>query len=91
MTSFKELGANRRDARKRRSPSRSGRASSNLGSRLPRTLLPVTSEVMRPRFLNKDEFAQVVRNTPLVAIDLIIRDPDRCVLVGLGTNEPAKG
>ena len=46
---------------------------------------------MRPRFLNRDEFAQVVRNTPLVAIDLIIRNPDRCVLVGLRTNEPAKG
>jgi colanic acid biosynthesis protein WcaH len=46
---------------------------------------------MRPRFLNKDEFAQVVRNTPLVSIDLIIRDPDRRVLVGLRTNEPAKG
>jgi colanic acid biosynthesis protein WcaH len=46
---------------------------------------------MRPRFLNKEEFAQVVRNTPLVAIDLIIRDPDRCVLVGLRSNEPAKG
>jgi colanic acid biosynthesis protein WcaH len=46
---------------------------------------------MRPRFLKKGEFAQVVRNTPLVAIDLIIRDPDRCVLVGLRTNEPAKG
>ena len=49
------------------------------------------SELMRLRFLNKDEFAQVVRNTPLVSIDLIIRDPDRCVLVGLRTNEPAKG
>lgn len=46
---------------------------------------------MRSRFLNKDEFAQVVRNTPLVSIDLIIRDPDRCVLVGLRTSEPAKG
>ena len=46
---------------------------------------------MRPRFLNRDEFAQVVRNTPLVAIDLIIRNPDQCVLVGLRTNEPAKG
>ena len=46
---------------------------------------------MGPRFLNKDESAQVVRNTPLVAIDLIIRDPDRCVLVGLRANEPAKG
>jgi colanic acid biosynthesis protein WcaH len=46
---------------------------------------------MHPRFLNKDEFAQVVRNTPLVSIDLIIRDPDQCVLVGLRSNEPAKG
>ena len=46
---------------------------------------------MRPRFLNRDEFVQVVRNTPLVAIDLIIRNPDQCVLVGLRTNEPAKG
>jgi colanic acid biosynthesis protein WcaH len=46
---------------------------------------------MRPRFLNKDEFVQVVRNTPLVSIDVIIRDPDQCVLVGLRTNEPAKG
>ena len=49
------------------------------------------SEVMRPRFLNKDEFAQVVRNTPLVSIDVIIRNPDQCVLIGLRTNEPAKG
>ena len=46
---------------------------------------------MRPRFLNKDEFAQVVRKTPLIAIDVIIRNPDQCVLVGLRTNEPAKG
>ena len=45
---------------------------------------------MRSRFLKKHEFAQVVRHAPLVAIDLIIRDPDRCVLVGLRTNEPAK-
>jgi colanic acid biosynthesis protein WcaH len=46
---------------------------------------------MRPRFLNNDELAQVVRNTPLVSIDLIIRDPDQRVLVGLRTNAPAKG
>ena len=46
---------------------------------------------MHPRFLNKDEFVQVVRNTPLVSIDVIIRDPDQCVLVGLRPNEPAKG
>jgi len=46
---------------------------------------------MCPRLLNKDEFARVVRNAPLVAIDLIVRDPERRVLVGLRTNEPAKG
>jgi colanic acid biosynthesis protein WcaH len=46
---------------------------------------------MRPRLLNKDEFAFVVRNAPLVSIDLIIRNPDQRVLVGLRTNEPAKG
>src|SRR5215469_2802192 len=46
---------------------------------------------MRPRFRNRDEFAQVVRNTALVAIDLIICNPDLCVLVGLRTNEPARG
>jgi colanic acid biosynthesis protein WcaH len=46
---------------------------------------------MHPRFLNKEEFAQVVRNAPLVSIDLIIRNPDHCILVGLRTNEPAKG
>jgi colanic acid biosynthesis protein WcaH len=56
----------------------------------PTAFLLIASEVMHPRFLNKEEFAQVVRNTPLVAIDLIIRDPGQRVLVGLRTNEPAK-
>src|SRR5215472_14389317 len=51
----------------------------------------MTEHSMRPRFLDKDEFAQVVRNTPLISIDLIIHDPDQYVLVGLRTNEPAKG
>src|SRR5438034_4967049 len=46
---------------------------------------------MPPRFLNKDEFSQVVRNAPLLSIDLIIRNPDQYVLLGLRTNEPAKG
>jgi colanic acid biosynthesis protein WcaH len=39
----------------------------------------------------RTNFAQVIRNTPLVAIDVIIRNPDQCVLTGLRTNEPAKG
>lgn len=37
------------------------------------------------------DFAHVVRMTPLVSIDLILRDPEGAVLVGLRTNEPAKG
>jgi colanic acid biosynthesis protein WcaH len=41
--------------------------------------------------LGDTEFAQVIQRTPLVAVDLIIRDPDRRILVGLRANEPAKG
>jgi colanic acid biosynthesis protein WcaH len=37
------------------------------------------------------EFAEVIRLTPLVAIDLVARLPDGRVLVGRRTNEPAKG
>jgi colanic acid biosynthesis protein WcaH len=46
---------------------------------------------MRSRYLDQDEFALVVRNTPLVSIDVIIRVPAQRVLGGLRTNEPAKG
>jgi GDP-mannose mannosyl hydrolase len=38
-----------------------------------------------------EEFAEVIRLTPLVAIDLIVRTPDGRVLVGRRLNEPAKG
>ena len=38
-----------------------------------------------------EDFAGVVRLTPLVAIDLIVRDPDGRILLGLRTNEPARG
>lgn len=41
--------------------------------------------------LSREDFAQVVRLTPLVSIDLVIRDPEGSALVGLRTNEPAKG
>jgi colanic acid biosynthesis protein WcaH len=40
--------------------------------------------------LDDDEFAQLVRNAPLVSMDLIIRDSGRRVLLGLRQNEPAK-
>ena len=38
-----------------------------------------------------EEFANVIRLTPLVAIDLIVRSPQQRVLVGRRVNEPAKG
>ena len=41
--------------------------------------------------LSRDQFAHVVRDTPLVSIDLIITDTIQHVLVGLRENEPAKG
>jgi colanic acid biosynthesis protein WcaH len=41
--------------------------------------------------LDDDAFAHIVRHTPLVAVDIIIRDPAQHVLVGRRMNEPAKG
>lgn len=41
--------------------------------------------------MEPEDFNSIVRLTPLVAIDLIVRSPDRRVLVGRRTNEPAKG
>jgi colanic acid biosynthesis protein WcaH len=41
--------------------------------------------------IDDDTFAVVVRNAPLVSIDLILRDPERRVFVARRNNEPAKG
>ena len=40
--------------------------------------------------LSDSEFVDVVRNTPLVSIDLIISDPAGAILMGWRNNEPAK-
>jgi colanic acid biosynthesis protein WcaH len=40
--------------------------------------------------ISEDQFSYIVRYAPLPSLDLIIRDSDRRVLVGLRTNEPAK-
>lgn len=40
--------------------------------------------------LDADTFLSVVRHTPLVAIDLIARDPAGAVLVGRRANRPAR-
>jgi colanic acid biosynthesis protein WcaH len=42
-------------------------------------------------WLEPEEFDNVVRLTPLVAIDLIVRSAEGRVLVGRRNNEPAKG
>ena len=41
--------------------------------------------------LRHEEFLQVVERTPLVSIDLIVRDAGGRVLLGRRTNEPARG
>jgi colanic acid biosynthesis protein WcaH len=46
---------------------------------------PKPGEWMAPQ-----DFENVIRLTPLVAIDFIVRSPDRKVLVGRRTNEPAR-
>jgi len=46
---------------------------------------PKPGEWMKPK-----EFENVVRLTPLVAIDLVVRSPEGRVLVGRRTHEPAK-
>ena len=40
--------------------------------------------------LSEGKFSYIVRWSPLPSLDLIIRDSDGRVLVGLRTNEPAK-
>ncbi len=41
--------------------------------------------------LRAEEFREVIRNTPLVSIDLLLRNPEGSLLLGERTNEPAKG
>jgi colanic acid biosynthesis protein WcaH len=40
--------------------------------------------------LTPERFAEVVKYSPLVSIDLIVRNPAGLVLLGFRTNEPAK-
>ncbi len=43
-----------------------------------------------PQLLNERELTTVIRLTPLVSIDLIVRDSAGRILLGLRNNEPAK-
>ncbi len=44
-----------------------------------------------PVWLQPDTFAQVVELTPLVSLDLVLRDSERRILVGYRNNRPAQG
>jgi colanic acid biosynthesis protein WcaH len=44
-----------------------------------------------PKKLSHEELAEVVRRTPLVSVDLVVKNSRGDILVGLRTNEPAKG
>ena len=46
---------------------------------------------MPAKLLSHSDLNTVIRLAPLVAIDLIIRDPQDRILLGLRNNEPAKG
>ena len=48
--------------------------------------------IKKERFgkLNRKDFLEIVNKTPLVAIDLIIRNSNDEVLIGLRKNEPAR-
>ena len=41
--------------------------------------------------LSREDFIQVVRNAPLVSIDLVVRDSAGRVLLGMRNNRPAQG
>ena len=42
-------------------------------------------------FLGKNDFSSVIKNTPLISIDLIVKNSKEEVLLGKRINEPAKG
>jgi colanic acid biosynthesis protein WcaH len=41
--------------------------------------------------INKQQFLEVISRTPLVSIDLVIRDSKNRILLGRRVNEPARG
>lgn len=43
------------------------------------------------KLLSDADFSHIVRHAPLVSIDILVKDPELKVLLGLRVNEPAKG
>lgn len=52
---------------------------------------PSGAEPLPGQWLLPEDFSSVVRLTPLVAIDLVLRSPESRILVGLRSHEPARG
>lgn len=42
-------------------------------------------------YLNNEDFHAVIKNTPLVSIDLIIKNTQGCILLGKRNHRPAQG
>lgn len=42
-------------------------------------------------FLDKDTFSSIIKNTPLISIDLVTYNQEGKILLGKRVNEPAKG
>lgn len=51
----------------------------------------MTSESNVSTLLEKDVFRQIVAKTPLISVDLIVRNKKEQVLLGLRLNRPAQG
>src|SRR5262245_59439512 len=62
-------------------------SSHNAGWRLAVAPAPLDRRAM----LSREAFLEVVRNAPLVSIDVVVRDARGSVLVGLRNNRPARG
>ena len=45
----------------------------------------------KPVFLPQKEWSEVVKNAPLISVDLIISDYDHRILLGKRVNQPAQG
>ncbi len=54
------------------------------------TARPAPAEPKPGQWLDLSDFAHVVRLTPLVSIDIVVRSPERRVLVGRRRYEPAR-
>jgi colanic acid biosynthesis protein WcaH len=56
-----------------------------------RQFTPIPKDKLMPEKLKIDDFLQVIKLTPLVAIDLIIKNNNSEYLLGLRNNKPAQG